>query len=142
MNYYNPNFYQGYNYGNNQYIPQYQQQPQQIQQVAATSVLSGKVVDSEDMVKATEVPIGGYSIFPKADLSEIYIKSWNQNGTTSIITFKPYEPPIPTQTESGNGAETAAILEKISALEGKLDEILQKQVQPAIETKGVTTNVF
>lgn len=34
------------------------------------------MVDSLDVAKATEVPIGGYGIFPKADLSEIYIKSW------------------------------------------------------------------
>jgi len=39
--------------------------------------LNGKLVDSEDMARVTEVPIGGYGIFPKADLSEVYIKSWN-----------------------------------------------------------------
>jgi hypothetical protein len=46
-------------------------------------------VDSEEMVKATEVPIGSYGVFPKADLSEIYLKTWNNNGTTSIIKFTP-----------------------------------------------------
>jgi hypothetical protein len=51
--------------------------------------INGKIVDSEDIVKATEVPIGGYGVFPKADLSEIYIKTWNNNGTTSILTYKP-----------------------------------------------------
>jgi hypothetical protein len=51
--------------------------------------INGKIVDSEDIVKATEVPIGGYGVFPKADLSEIYIKTWNNNGTTSILIYKP-----------------------------------------------------
>jgi hypothetical protein len=53
--------------------------------------LNGKLVDGEEMVKATEVPIGSYGIFPKADFSEIYIKSWNNNGTTSIVKFAPAE---------------------------------------------------
>jgi hypothetical protein len=43
----------------------------------SASGLNGKLVDSEDMARVTEVPIGGYGIFPKADLSEVYIKSWN-----------------------------------------------------------------
>ena len=86
MNYYpnynNPsNYYLNYPYGN-QYpstggMPQYQQPPPQTQPISLQTNLNGKIVDSEDVVRATEVPIGGYGIFPKADLSEIYIKSWN-----------------------------------------------------------------
>lgn len=51
--------------------------------------LQGKVVDSIEVARGAEVPIGGYGVFPKADLSEIYIKSWNNNGTTSVMTFRP-----------------------------------------------------
>lgn len=54
-----------------------------------TPSLQGKVVDSVDVARGAEVPIGGYGIFPKADLSEIYIKAWNNNGTTSVTTFRP-----------------------------------------------------
>lgn len=88
MNYYPNNYYLNYPYGN-QYQQQvsYQPQPQAVQ--IQTQGLNGKIVDSEEVVRATEVPIGGYGIFPKADLSEIYIKSWNNNGTTSVITYKP-----------------------------------------------------
>lgn len=84
MNYYpnyNPNYYNpsySYNIPYNQNV-----QPQQAQ----TQTLNGKIVDSKDIVKVTDVPIGSYGIFPKADLSEIYIKSWNNNGTTNIITL-------------------------------------------------------
>lgn len=52
-------------------------------------VLNGRIVDSVEVAKTMEVPIGGYGIFPKADLSEVYIKSWNPNGTTSVTTFRP-----------------------------------------------------
>ena len=75
MNYYPNNYYLNYPYGN-----QYQQQQMPYQAQAQTPQpqgLNGKIVDSQDVVRATEVPIGGYGIFPKADLSEIYIKSWN-----------------------------------------------------------------
>ena len=41
-----------------------------------------------DVVKAMDVPIGGY-IYPKADLSEKFILNLGiPNGTTSIITYK------------------------------------------------------
>lgn len=51
--------------------------------------LQGKVVDSVEVARGAEVPIGGYGVFPKADLSEIYIKSWRNDGTTSVVTFRP-----------------------------------------------------
>ena len=87
MAYYPSNFYSSYNYNTPQ--PQYQQSvyPQQMPQIQMG--LQGKIVESEDIVKVTDIPIGGYGIFPKADLSEIYIKTWNGNGTTNIMTFQP-----------------------------------------------------
>ena len=50
----------------------------------------GKMVDSIDVVKATDIPMDGNSYyFPKADGTEVYCKQWLQNGTTRILTFKP-----------------------------------------------------
>ena len=89
MNYYPTNFYSSYPYQNNyqQQLPQPQMQ-QQMVPVAAQNI-PGKIVESSDIVKVTDVPFGGYGVFPKADFSEVYIKMWNGNGTTSIVTFKP-----------------------------------------------------
>jgi hypothetical protein len=118
MNYYPNNYYLNYPYGNQyqQQIP-YNSQTQPIQPQG----LNGKIVDSQEVVKATEVPIGGYGIFPKADLSEIYIKSWNNNGTTSVIVYKP-EPP---QTEVATAIDPIAELkEQINVINVKLDNIL------------------
>lgn len=123
MNYY-PNYYMNnypYNGNNsNQYIPQAQNYMPMNQ--PSPQLLNGKVVDSADVVKATEVPIGGYGIFPKADLSEIYIKSWNNNGTTSIITFIPVpsEAPVEVQQQDNTIIE---ILNKINNLEVKIDSL-------------------
>ena len=132
MNYLNNSNYLGnypYNYVN-QYVPQ--PQPQQFisqpmaPQTQQPQSLNGKIVDSEDVVKATEVPIGGYGIFPKADLSEIYIKSWNNNGTTSIITFKPIiQETKELQTVEDNSLK---IIERLNALDAKIDSLMMNNV--------------
>ena len=132
MNYLNNSNYLGnypYNYAN-QYVPQ--SQPQQFisqpmaPQTQQPQSLNGKIVDSEDVVKATEVPIGGYGIFPKADLSEIYIKSWNNNGTTSIITFKPIIQEVKeSQTVEDNSLK---IIERLNALDAKIDSLMMNNV--------------
>ena len=49
----------------------------------------GKIVDSVDIVKATDIPMdGSMYYFPKADGSEIFGKQWLANGQTRILTFK------------------------------------------------------
>lgn len=112
-NYYIPGGGYGGQFQNLQ-IPNYVQPvPQQPQQ---TSMISGKPVDTIEMAKVAEVPVGSYSVFPKADLSEIYIKSWNPNGTTKITVFTP--------TESQNSEKQVNlndIMQKISDLEIKFD---------------------
>ena len=68
-------------------LQQYQQSLQPVQQ---QNTLGGKIVDSIDVVKATDIPMdGNLYYFPKADGTEIYAKSWLANGTTQILTFKP-----------------------------------------------------
>ena len=136
MNYYPNNYYLNYPYGN-----QYQQQQMPYQAQAQTPQpqgLNGKIVDSQDVVKATEVPIGGYGIFPKADLSEIYIKSWNNNGTTSVITYKP-ESPQPVATTD----PITELKEQITVINSKLDSILAaapvKEVKPEPKTQTPTS---
>ena len=76
-------------------LQQYQQSLQQPIVPAQTPVSNqmsalGKMVDSIDVVKATDIPMDGNAYyFPKADGTEVYCKQWLQNGTTRILTFKP-----------------------------------------------------
>lgn len=114
MSYYSTNFYSNYPYGQQSYMMNPYFQPQQQQQMG----LQGKMVDGEEMVKATDVPVGGYGIFPKADLSEIYIKTWNNNGTTNIITFQPIA------NKQKEEQEKNLILEKLQLLENKIDSLV------------------
>lgn len=133
MNYYpNNNFYQGYSYNN-----PYQPQQTQIQQ-PQPAMLQGKLVDSIDVVKVNEVPFGGFGIFPKADLSEIYIKSWNSNGTTQINTYKP----IPNE-ESKETQVKNELLEKINSLNEKLDAFMgTASTTTKIQEKDVKVNAY
>lgn len=147
MSYYNPNLYQNYmqQYSGNYMMPQppmpimsQNNMPSQQGQPQA-STLNGKLVDSLDVAKATEVPIGGYGVFPKADLSEIYIKSWNSNGTTSIITFKPIAPEEnPTSAMQQENNISNMLIQKISELENKIDML----IQPKTNNNGVKKNEF
>lgn len=50
----------------------------------------GKIVDSLEMVKSTDIPMdGNLYYFPKADGTEIFGKQWLPNGQTRILNFKP-----------------------------------------------------
>ena len=112
MNYYPNNFYGNYSFGNT-----LSQNPSTTASALTQATLNGKIVDGEEVVKATEVPFGGYSVFPKADLSEIYIKTWTQEGSTKIIKFRPYV------EEPKEEITMDTLLERITAIEKKLDGI-------------------
>lgn len=77
---------------NLQQFQQVIQQPMSPAQMSGTSqfIPLGKIVESVDMVKATDIPMdGNMYYFPKADGTEIYGKAWMANGQTRILTFKP-----------------------------------------------------
>lgn len=72
-------------------LQQFQQaiQPQAQMQSTNNFTPLGKIVDSVDIVKATDIPMdGSMYYFPKADGSEIFGKQWLANGQTRILTFK------------------------------------------------------
>ena len=128
--YLNPNYFNQYNQMPNPYMDrmaQLQQYQQNLQQpMPQTSMpganqqmnVFGKIVDSVDVVKATDVPMdGSMYYFPKADGTEIFGKQWLPNGTTVIKTFLPQnEEPI-SEEQSGNNDKINVILEKMDLLE-------------------------
>lgn len=73
-----------------QRLPQEQMQPQQVQQPAPMSSMVGKMVGRIEDIAPQDVPMtGAPAFFPKQDLSEIYVKAWNSNGTLDTVVFKP-----------------------------------------------------
>lgn len=67
--------------------PQEQYQAMQNQQAIG---LNGRIVQVVENINANEVPMdGSMAFFPKQDLSEIYVKGWNADGTIKTIVYKP-----------------------------------------------------
>lgn len=96
----------------------------------------GKMVDSIDVVKATDIPMDGNAYyFPKADGTEVYCKQWLQNGTTRILTFKPV---LDAETNNVSNAEgklnirlsdeaTEVFMKRFDELEKRIDDLMPKK---------------
>lgn len=147
MNYLSQGYMNGYPYNYN-YTNQYVQTPQPQQFMSQPlplqsqqSQLNGKIVDSIDMVRVMEVPTNGYGVFPKADLSEVYVKAWNGNGTTNIVTFKPDNSQDTSSSSDKDVQENSIniILERINQLESKIDNIIK---DTSISKKEVKVNDY
>ena len=157
---YNPQGFYPQQYG--AYAPYQQVQQQRFQpqeQMLATQMsgtaqqlmpqqaigLNGRIVQVVENINANEVPMdGSMAFFPKQDLSEIYVKGWNADGTIKTIVYKPYTAPKDNQTNSMSNAENAKftlsdestqlflnkfeeLSEKIGQLEDRFDKSLGTQ---------------
>lgn len=140
------NPYMNYNYGYQQQNPylqrmenlqQFQQTIQQPIMNAPMSVANqfvpiGKIVESMDIVKVTDIPMdGNVYYFPKADGTEIYSKQFMVNGQTRILTFKPILEDNPNTLSNGEEKSLyealnnvlVGIQEDVKALNDKVDRI-------------------
>ena len=122
-------------------LQQYQQNLQQPMQQQAMSCpnqqmnVIGKIVDSVDVVKATDVPMdGNMYYFPKADGTEIFGKQWLSSGQTRILTFKPV---FDDDTNNVSNTEeklkiglsdeaTDVFMKRFDELEKRLDDFMAK----------------
>lgn len=130
---------------NLQQFQQVIQQPMSPTQMSGTSQFAplGKIVESVDMVKATDIPMdGNMYYFPKADGTEIYGKAWMANGQTRILTFKPVSDDNPntlSQDEEKLNLEVLGqVLEGIQSDIKTLTEKLDKISKPTRAKKEVT----
>lgn len=144
--------YGAYNYNPmanmQKYQPQEQIQQPQVQQTMPQQIIgiNGRIVQALENINANEVPMdGSMAFFPKQDLSEIYVKGWNANGTINTIIYKPYTAPKDNQVvNSMANAENAKftlsdestqlflnkfeeLSEKIGQLEDRFDKSLGTQ---------------
>ena len=96
----------------------------------------GKMVDSIDVVKATDIPMDGNAYyFPKADGTEVYCKQWLQNGTTRILTFKPVLEDNPNNVSSDteklkiglSDEVTDVFMKRFDELEKRIDDLMPKK---------------
>lgn len=134
-----------------------QQFQQAIQQPMVPTLMSGanqfspfgKVVESMDIVKVTDIPMdGNVYYFPKADGTEIYSKQFMPNGQTRILTFKPVLDDNPNTLSSEEEKLKISALENVTALfQEKFDTIndkidkIEKYLKPTKAKKEVDTDV-
>lgn len=94
-------------------MQQYVQQPM--------NGLLGKVVDSLEVVKATDIPMDGNCYyFPKADGTEVYVKRWLANGTTEVVTYKPC---IEEASVENSTIDMQALYSKLDGIEERIGKI-------------------
>ncbi len=127
-------------------LQQYQQTLQQPQMVGTQMSLpnqsiglNGKMVDTVEQITANDVPMdGSVAIFPKKDMSEIYLKSWTPNGTIATVVFKPIleaqeNNSISTPTEMKIGMDnevTEVFMQRFDELKTKLEELEKSMTKP------------
>ena len=133
-------------------MPQLQQYQQSLQQPLVPTQMSGankmsalgKIVDSIDVVKATDIPMDGNTYyFPKADGTEVYCKQWLQNGTTRILTFKPVFDDNTNNSSSGteklkislSDEVTNVFMKRFDELEKRFDDLIPKTTTKTTATR-------
>lgn len=131
----------------NPYYPQQMQQPRQVDSVQAyaqpqqiynkpVATLQGKLAESIDVIKATEVSFdGSISYFPLTDGSAIITKQLQADGTTRMVMYKPVEqeqPQMPEYITSEQLAEAIKGIDikdyskEINDLSKKIDDLTKK----------------
>lgn len=130
-------------------LQQYQQSLQPTQMPGANQQMNviGKIVDSVDVVKATDVPMdGNMYYFPKADGTEIFSKQWLPNGQTRILTFKPVSD---AETNNVSNADeklkirlsdetTEVFMKRFDNIEKRLDEFISKKSTNRVKKEADT----
>ena len=127
------------------------QQPTQMSQqpmAQQMSGINGRVVQAVENINANEVPMdGSMAYFPKNDMSEIYAKGWNADGTIKTIVYKPYtEPKINQEVNSTTNTEnleirlsekaTEGIMDKFNELFEKIEELEAKMQRKSSRTQS------
>lgn len=161
--YVNPNYFSNYQqpqinpYQNRMdFLQNYQQNLQPTQMSVSNQAqpmqtgLNGRIVQSADMITVNDVPMDcTAAVFPKQDLSEIYVKYWDNNGIIRTIVFKPVleqdtnnltqadEKTILSLSESVTGA----FMERFDSLEKQINELITKSMNKTVKTSAKKESV-
>lgn len=134
-----PQYYNPLSQVQNRAIDYQQNIPNNYQQNQIVQGINGKIIAEMSQITANDVPMdGSVAFFPKQDLSEVYAKSWNADGTIRTVTYKPVldnEPKnVPTDTEKLkcelSDEATEGIMNKFDEISdrlGQLEKSLQSQ---------------
>lgn len=133
-----PQYYNPLAQVQNRAIDYQQNIPNNYQQNQIVQGINGKIIAEMSQITANDVPMdGSVAFFPKQDLSEVYAKSWNADGTIRTVTYKPVldsEPKMaaePEKLKCDLSEESAQNImnkfDEISDRLGQLEKSLQSQ---------------
>jgi hypothetical protein len=134
-----PQYYNPLAQVQNRAIDYQQNTPNNYQQNQIVQGINGKIITEMSQITANDVPMdGSVAFFPKQDLSEVYAKSWNADGTIRTVTYKPVLDNelknVPTDTEKLkcelSDEATEGIMSKFDEISdrlGQLEKSLQSQ---------------
>lgn len=138
-----PNQYQNVQPMPNPYIDrmnqlqQYQQSLQQTQfqpQAQAPGII-GRVVNDFSEITANDVPMNGNAaFFPKADGTELQVRSWTPNGTIQTVVYRPVLEQNASETTNAPQMDFNALNEDVRALREDMKdvrEMLEKSMNKA-----------
>lgn len=113
--------------------PQFQGQPMQ-----APGII-GRVVNDFSEITANDVPMNGNAaFFPKADGSELQVRSWASNGTIQTIVYKPVLEQNQAEATNTPQMDFNALNEDVRALRediiARLDRLEQSMAVSAAKT--------
>lgn len=121
-----------------------QLQNMQMQQQRQIQTVNGRFVQSAEEVNASDVAMdGSMSLFPKADMSEIYGKAWQPDGTIKTVIFKPVleEQPTNIQAKTENVKNNAffefkeQITEMLNGINDRFDNLEKSLKAKTTKTK-------
>lgn len=135
-------------------LQQYQQQNMQMQQPqfqgqpVQTPGIIGRIVTDFSEITANDVPMNGNAaFFPKADGSELQVRSWSSNGTIQTVVYRPVFEQNGAESTNTQQMDFNALNEDVRALRediiARLDRMEQSMTVPAAKTrtkKGDTEN--
>lgn len=138
-----PQYYNPLAQVQNRTIDYQQNIPNNYQQNQIVQGINGKIIAEMSQITANDVPMdGSVAFFPKQDLSEVYAKSWNADGTIRTVTYKPVldnEPKnVPTDTEK---LKCELSDEATEGIMNKFDEISDRlgQLEKSLQTQRKTS---
>ena len=149
----NPNYYAQYMQNQQPYVNPYLQRMENLQQfqqalnpapVQNQFPALGKIVESMDIVKVTDIPMdGNMYYFPKADGTEIYGKQFGMDGKTRILTFKPLLDDNPSNSSSEQEKiNFGAINDVLGAIQNDIRMLFEKvdKISKPAKQKGGADN--
>ena len=132
------------------YMQQYQQNLQPVQQQSVPVQtqhpigITGRTVQSVEQITANEVPMdGSLAFFPRQDMSEIYAKQWNADGTIKTVIYRPViDNAVNSQGNNQNQQitisddVTQAFMNRFDELSEKIEQLEQVMTKPMTKTRN------